>query len=148
MIPDPAPRRIRVSQAREQLAAIVMRVQDPREYCILLRHGKPVAAVVSMASLERIHRDEDAETWTDPKRRPLGWMKGPDGRYSSSDREGAEFVREIQLARWQERRVLERVGMEVLAGGELTAEMAVPVEPEVEVVAKRGFWSGWRRGRA
>lgn len=152
MSKDPAPGRLTISEAREHLASIVLRVQDPTDACVLTRHGKPVAAIVSMASLARIRRDEDAERWADPRHRPLGSVKGLDGREATTDREAAEIVREVQLARWQERRVLERQGMTPLAGGELLVDAVVPVEREVvavepapEAVAKRRGW--WRLGR-
>ncbi len=147
-MPTPAfPRDVPVSLARDQLSDLVLRVQDPREYRVLTRHGKPVAAIVSMASLERIWRDEQAETWVDPHRRPSGGIRSLDGRYPSCQREAAEFVREIQLQRWQERQALARGGIEPLEGGELMATMDEPVEiagPEREAPVPKRRW--WRRG--
>lgn len=151
MPPPPLPRDIPVSLAREQLSEIVFRVQDPREYRVLTRHGKPVAAIVSMASLERIWRDERADGWGDPAQRPGGGIRSLDGRYPSSQREAAEFVREIQLTRWQERQALARGGIAPLEGGEITVPIDVALEPpakaaEPEAAAVRRRWWSRRRG--
>lgn len=142
MTADPAPLRVAVSKAREDLASIVLRVQDPRAYCVLTRHGKPVAAVVSMTGLRRIWREEDAERWGDPETRPGGVVRHPDGRFAADGQEAAAIVREVQLGRWQERQVLARAGMEPLEGGELRAEMEEVAVPEV---ARARRW--WRVGR-
>jgi prevent-host-death family protein len=43
-----------VSAARQRLGQVVNCVQDPNECIVMTRHGTPVAAVVSMANLQRI----------------------------------------------------------------------------------------------
>ena len=50
-----------VSAARQRLGEVVARVQDPNECIVMTRHGRPVAAVVSMANLKRIWQIEDEE---------------------------------------------------------------------------------------
>lgn len=142
--------RLTVSEARARLGQICAQAQDPREAIVLTRHGRDIAAVVSMAELARIWKLQD-DDWFG-RRNPLtgrrrggavvlgaGLVAGPDGRPVTA-REAAEQVREIQLTRAEERRVLAAGGLAPVAGGEI-AERAVP-----------GWWQrviGWiglRRG--
>jgi prevent-host-death family protein len=52
-----------VTQARAQLAELVNRVVYGGEQVVLTRHGKPLAALVSAADLERLRRlDAQAES--------------------------------------------------------------------------------------
>lgn len=146
MTQGPCPARLPVSEARENLAAIIARVQAPEAACVLTRHGKPVAAVVSMATLARIRRDEDMERFADPRERPGGVLR-PDGTFAASSREAAEIVREVQLRRWQERQALERVGLQPLEGGELMVDAVEPAAVAEPVVARRRWWQR-RGGRA
>ncbi len=147
MFPQDPLRRIPVSAARERLSAIVGSVQAPEAACVLTRHGKPVAAVVSIATHKRIRRDADFERFAKPSDRPYPSIKGRDGTPAQTERQAAEFVREAQLTRWGERRILARNGMEPLEGGELRVEVEEPVAaPEPEVPAKRRWWR--RSGRA
>ncbi|MEM9550640.1 MAG: type II toxin-antitoxin system Phd/YefM family antitoxin, partial [Pseudomonadota bacterium] len=53
--------RLTVSDARSQLGHLVTRVQDPRTEVILTRHGKPVAALVSITEVRRIWDLQDTE---------------------------------------------------------------------------------------
>ena len=53
--------RLTVSATRRRLGEIIGVVQDPNECVVMTRHGKPVAAVVSMANLRRIWQIEDEE---------------------------------------------------------------------------------------
>jgi prevent-host-death family protein len=54
-----------VTQARAQLAELVNRVVYGGEQVVLTRHGKPLAALVSAADLERLRRlDEQADSRT------------------------------------------------------------------------------------
>lgn len=71
-----------VSQAREELAELVNLVHYRHERVILLRHGRPVAALVSADDLELFERLEDeadlraaAEALADPecKAPPIPW---------------------------------------------------------------------------
>jgi len=56
MLTNPQSIRLPTSQARDRFSEIIHFVQDPRASCILTRHGKAVAAVVSMAELRRLHK--------------------------------------------------------------------------------------------
>jgi len=71
-----------LSQAREELAELVNLVHYRNERVILLRHGRPVAALVSAEDLELLERLEDAadlraveEAFTDPENQapPVPW---------------------------------------------------------------------------
>ncbi|WP_179378899.1 type II toxin-antitoxin system Phd/YefM family antitoxin [Jannaschia marina] len=130
-----------VSAARGRLSEVLTLVQDPRAYCVLTRHGKPIAAIVSMPELRRIWRDQDAERWDNPRHRPSGVFKGPKG-YFATDRETAEHIREVQLTRWQERRLLRRQGMDVVAGGEVETVLTVEEEAPEPVRKRRWWWRG------
>lgn len=142
MTRNAAPRRLPVSDARERLADIVMRVQDPREHCVLTRHGKPVAAVVSIASLHSIIdiRDQDArvaEGWIPNGLRLDRKEKKEKARYLSWG-EAAVQLREVQLDRLAERRLLARAGMEPIPGGELEVSAVEVVE-----IGRKRWWRFW-----
>ncbi|WP_367998686.1 type II toxin-antitoxin system Phd/YefM family antitoxin [Shimia thalassica] len=47
-----------ISEARAHLGQLCTRAQDPRQPIILTRHGKPIAALVSMAEVQRIWEHE------------------------------------------------------------------------------------------
>ncbi|UUV06912.1 type II toxin-antitoxin system Phd/YefM family antitoxin [Ruegeria sp. YS9] len=124
--------RCTISHARANLGALVTRAQDPREVIILTRHGKPLAALVSVAEAKRIWhlQDDDEIGWKHPLsgirgmwsqgRNIPGMEPGPDGSYVTA-REAALKVREIQMTRAEERRILARGGLDPVAGGELAA---------------------------
>lgn len=119
--------RIPTSRARERLAEIVARVQDPRAFCILTRHGKPVAAVVSMAEMRRIWDAQDLE-----EGRSRGWSKAwpasMSGTSPQTDREAGEMLQRMQMDRAAERRMLARAGLEPVAGGEVAVEGVAAVK--------------------
>ena len=48
-----------ISQARDHLGEIVARVEHAHERAVLTRHGRPVAAVVSIDDLRRLETVED-----------------------------------------------------------------------------------------
>jgi prevent-host-death family protein len=114
-----------VSAARQRLGEVVTRVQDPNECIVMTRHGTPVAAVVSMANLQRIWQIEDEED--------RGMIKHPLNKNSHII--GAPFTRlvqglrgkmvtpkeagTLQLTRAEERRILAAGGLEPVEGGEL-----------------------------
>ena len=134
--------RYTVSQARAQLGQLVMRAQDPREVIVLTRHGRPLAALVSIPEANRIWELEAEATtgWKHPLSGLRGWWSrgkgipgmepGPDGNYVTP-REAALRVREIQMTRAEERRILERGGLEPVAGGEIAC------------VSRRRWWRFW-----
>lgn len=127
--------RCTISQARAQLGELVTQAQDPRVVIVLTRHGKPLAALVSITEANRIWDLESDETigWKHPLSGIRGmWSKGlnipgmepgPDGTYVTA-REAALKVREIQMTRAEERRILARGGLDPVAGGELAARPA------------------------
>ncbi len=124
--------RCSISQARTRLGELVTRAQDPRQVIVLTRHGKPLAALVSISEAERIWDLQDDDTlgrkhplsglrgWWSKGRGIPGMEPGPDGRYLTA-RDAALKVREIQMTRAEERRILERGGLEPVAGGEIAA---------------------------
>ena len=131
------------SEARSRLSSVILTVQDPRSTVILTRHGKPVAAVVSMAELKRIWKQQDIEDIVSHGARPIRFRFGPWEWGAKTEHEAAERVQQIQMDRRMEREVLQGAGMEPVPGGELTAEAEVVAE---EPVKRRGFWQravGW-----
>ena len=124
--------RCTISHARAHLGDLVTRAQDPREVIIRTRHGKPLAALISTTEASRIWhlQDDDEIGWKHPLSRTRGmWSRGrnspgmepePDGIYVTA-REAALKVREIQMTRAEERRILARGGLDPVAGGELAA---------------------------
>ena len=127
--------RLTISEARVRLGQICAASQDPREVIVLTRHGRDLAAIVSMAEVKRIWSLQD-DQWLG-RRNPLtgrrrgqsmvlstGLVPGPDGRLVSTH-EAAELVREVQMTRAEERRLLARGGLDVVEGGEI-AEKGAP----------------------
>ncbi len=124
--------RLTISQARARLGELATLSQDPRQVIVLTRHGKPMAALVSMAEAERIWDLQDDERvgrkhplsglrgWWSKGRGIEGMEPGPDGRYLTA-RDAALKVREIQMTRAEERRILSRGGLDPVAGGEIAA---------------------------
>lgn len=136
--------RISTSAARDQLSAIITRVQDPREFCVLTRHGRPVAAIVSMTELKRIWLDEEIEDISSGKHYPAKFIWGPTTKYATNA-EAAAAIHKVQLDRKMEREVLARAGKAPVPGGEVVMEMevAVPVERP-----RRRWWRFWRAAGA
>lgn len=126
--------RVTVSEARLRLGQLCAQAQDPREVIVLTRHGRDLAAIVSMAEVKRIWSAQD-DSWFGRRnpltgkraghamRLPGGLVPGPHGRLVSTH-EAAELVREVQMTRAEERRVLARGGLEVVAGGEIGERVA------------------------
>ncbi len=124
--------RLTISQARARLGELVTLSQDPRQVIVLTRYGKPLAALVSIAEAERIWQLQDDQMvgrkhplsglrgWWSKGRGIPGMEPGPDGRYLTA-RDAALKVREIQMTRAEERRILKRGGLDPVAGGEIAA---------------------------
>jgi prevent-host-death family protein len=112
--------KVSTSHARRHLAELVVRVQDPRAYVVLSKHGKPLAAIVSMTELKRIWADQDAEDKrrTPPPPLPPGFVQGPDGT-PVTKRRAAEKVHAIQMTRKEERAMLAAGGLNSIDGGEI-----------------------------
>ena len=136
--------RVTVSTAREKLGHLCARAQDPREVIVLTRHGRDIAALVSMPEVARIRALQD-DDWFGRKNPltgqrpskilvvPPGLVPGPNGRLVTH-REAAEQVHEIQMTRAEERRVLAAGGLEAVVGGEIA-----------EKVERRRGWFWWRK---
>ncbi|MAC80139.1 MAG: hypothetical protein CML66_18970 [Rhodobacteraceae bacterium] len=129
--------RITVSEARSCLGQLCARAQDPREPIVLTRHGRAIAALVSIEEVKRIWQLQ-SEDWG--PRNPLtghpvsgGALVLPEGMTTAADgkivtlREAARQVWKIQMGRADERRVLEAGGLDPVEGGELGVEVPVPV---------------------
>ena len=121
-----SPNFIPTTQVRDKLSTIITRVQDPRRYCILTRHGKAVAAIVSMAELKRIWNAADIDAAI-AGHRPAKFTFGTGDHMTNH--EAAEAIRELQMDRWMEREVLKKAGMHPVPGGELAG-----------TVRKRRWW--------
>ncbi|MGB3407894.1 MAG: type II toxin-antitoxin system Phd/YefM family antitoxin [Jannaschia sp.] len=128
---------IPISDAREKLAAICTAVQDPDVRVILTRHGRAVAAVVGMNGLGRLIRQQEQE-W----RIRNGWIPTGLRRKRGEDRilsrgDAALQLRDVQLDRLAERRMLAEAGLTPVPGGELEVT-------GVEMVpARRRWWQFW-----
>lgn len=133
--------------ARDRLSEIVTLVQDPRTAMILTRHGKPVAAIVSIPELERIWAQQDIEDIVKHGARPAYFTYGRGGRHRTRQ-EAAEAVQKVQLDRRAEREVLKGAGLEPIPGGELVAELDADEMPQDVRTAGHGrrWWQRWRRG--
>lgn len=120
--------RISVSEARARLGQLCAQAQDPRQIILLTRHGRDLAAIVSLDEVQRIWRLQETQwfgrrlPWSGKRRGsvvlPMGLTPGPDG-WLVSTHEAAEQVREIQMTRLEERQVLEAGGLEPVEGGEI-----------------------------
>lgn len=152
--------RLPTTQARDRLPEIIAHVQDPRRTCVLLRHGKPVAAVVSLEEVRRLHDIEDIEDVSKRGKYPMRMRFGYGDH--ATQQEAAEAVLKLQYDRLTEREVLRNAGHEPVPGGELVMEGFVPVpkgrliqwinrgrngrspgeQVVAEVVAERKTW--WR----
>lgn len=131
--------RVATSIARKHLSEIVTRVQDPRSYCVLTRHGKPVAAIVPMKSLTRIHDLEDIEDIATGKTYPTKFRFGKNTHWCTTQKEAAEQVLKTQMDRKTEREVLKNAGLEPIPGGELVMDVDVATP-----VKRRWVWP-WTR---
>ena len=106
---------VSTSEARKCLPRLVAKVQDPREWVVLTRHGREVAALVSFEDLKRIFdlHDQDAAARRPPP--PPGLVRLPTGGFGSP-RQAAEQVLKVQMDRKREREVLEAGGLDVVRG--------------------------------
>jgi prevent-host-death family protein len=77
---------VTVSEARERLADLLGQVEHASELVTITRHGRPVAAIVSMADLAFMESAEDA-FW---QRRLVDMEADPN--YDPNDRISAEEV--------------------------------------------------------
>lgn len=117
--------RFSTSVARENLSQIILLAQDPRAVVVLTRHGKPVAAVVSMAEMQRILKQQDVEDISVHGVRKLVHWFGPSELGARTLEEAGEKVQQMQLDRLAEREVLRKAGLPVVEGGELEAVVKV-----------------------
>ncbi|MEO0751872.1 MAG: hypothetical protein AAFY25_08715 [Pseudomonadota bacterium] len=122
------------SLAREKISQIIHLTQDPRATVILTRHGRQVAAVVSMTELDRIRKQQDVEDVSEHGVRSHKFYFGPSELGAKTLAEAGEKVQEVQLNRLMEREVLRKAGLPVVKGGEL-AEVV-----EVKERARRWWW--------
>ncbi|MEO1797922.1 MAG: type II toxin-antitoxin system Phd/YefM family antitoxin [Pseudomonadota bacterium] len=127
------------SEARKSLPELIDWVNRPEGRVILTRHGRRVAALVSLPDLERILSETEMEETiaaikTGDRRRLPGTFFHLHSRGSS--RESAEELRRIQLTRAQERSILANHGLEPVPGG----EVEIVVE---EKVRKRWWWRSY-----
>ncbi len=123
MLTHPQSLRLPTSAARDRFSEIIHRVQDPRAACVLTRHGKPVAAVVSMAELRRLHAHHDIEDISEHGHRPVSFTLGKELHLTNA--EAAEHVQRLQMDRRIEREVLAKAGLDPVPGGELVEEIEV-----------------------
>lgn len=130
------------SAARAKLSEIVTLVQDPRRCVVLTRHGKPVAAVVSMTELGRIWKQQDIEDLVRHGVTPSTVRFGKTEMGAATEHEAAETIQKIQLDRRMEREMLRNQGMAPIPGGEVAAEMPVAVDPP----KRRRWWRRWKKG--
>ena len=140
MTSTPSSIRMATSAARNHLSDIITRVQDPRSYCVLTKHGKAVAAIVSMAELHRIWEQQDIEDVVVNRQRPAKFRFGTGGHMTNH--EAAEAIQKVQMDRRMEREVLHAAGLEPIPGGELTVEGEDVADALVEQLGLRDrVWS-------
>ncbi|MEM1375711.1 MAG: type II toxin-antitoxin system prevent-host-death family antitoxin [Pseudomonadota bacterium] len=125
------------TEARDQLSALIDWVNRPDGKVILTRHGRKVAALVSIHDMTRIMSEAEMDATIekiktgDPHQLP-GTFSVINWRLSG--RESAEKIRRAQLSRAKERSILAKNGLEPVPGGE--------VEVVVEEKVRRKRW--WR----
>lgn len=135
-LPIPERKHVPTSAARDRLPGLIQWVQNPRHTVVLTRYGRGVAALVSMEELAMINRaHEVAEMENKPEAVMFTLGKG---MQFATNTEAAAHIRDVQLDRLMERRVLEKAGLEPIAGGEV-AEVAGFVEPK----RRRRWWWFW-----
>ncbi len=132
--------KLTITHARTCLGQLCARAQDPRETIVLTRHSKPLVALMSIEEAERIWDLQDADEHG-PKN-PLsgrrggclvpGMVPGLDGT-PVTPRNAALQMREVQMARAEERRILQEGGLVAVEGG------------EVSVGKRRKKWWRWPR---
>ncbi len=132
--------RLTLSAARSCLGQLCTRAQDPREIIVLTRHDTPVAAIVSMAEVERIWDLQDIENHG--IKNPLSGTQGGHllrgfvpglNNDPVTPREAANQMREVQMTRAAEREILAAGGLEPVEGG------------EVEVTRRKRWWRWFTR---
>ncbi len=137
---------IPTSQARDRLPWIIHQVQDPRAYCVLTRHGKSVAAIVSMAELKRIWKSQEIEDVSSGRLQPCYLHFGKGGHNTNA--EAAEAIQQMQLDRFMEREVLRTAGLEPVPGGELQAVVEVAPKRRWGWLRRAGAWVRWTKPSA
>jgi antitoxin (DNA-binding transcriptional repressor) of toxin-antitoxin stability system len=118
--------------ARERISQIIHLTQDPRATVILTRHGRAVAAVVSMKELDRIRKQQSVEDISEHGVRSHRFYFGPSELGAKTLEEAGEKIQQLQLDRLMEREVLRKAGLPVVKGGEL--------EEVVEVKERKRGW--------
>jgi prevent-host-death family protein len=94
-------KRISIAKAKEQLSSVIADVEQKSERYLLEEDGKPVAAVVSLADLERLRGEHPEEDGALERRGGLLALAGLfDG--IMTDEEVDDFVRDIYEARWRD----------------------------------------------
>jgi prevent-host-death family protein len=72
-------RRLPVAQAKAKLSELMARVAHGGERIVIERHGKPLAALVSIEDLEKLEPADGSDDRTDPLLRFVGaWGAVPD----------------------------------------------------------------------
>lgn len=89
--------RKKLSEAKATFSAVVDSVEERGEPVIIERHGKPVAALVSMEDLERLEALRGAEPPTAPN--PYGLLAFLGGWGHRTDEEIDEIMDEINAMR-------------------------------------------------
>ncbi len=131
---------ISTTEAREKISKIVLLAQDTRAKVILTRHGRPVAAVVSMRDLDRIEYQQEVEDIAEyGVNKYVHWF-GPSDLGARTLEEAGEKVQALQMDRLMERRVLQHAGLMPVKGGELEQEVTVHTR-------KRRWWARWFKRR-
>lgn len=117
--------RLTLTEARSRLGELCALAQDPRHPIVLTRHGRPLAALVSIAEVKRIWDLESDQRFgmrhiLSRRRgsRIPGLERGVDGDLVTP-REAALQVRTRQWTRAEERRILAAGGVDGIEGGEI-----------------------------
>lgn len=118
----PDPHAMSTSELRAHLSQAILRVQDPRDYIVVTRSGRPVAAMISMKELRRLwdyqHHDERSPLHPVTGRPecnvigiPAGYCRTEEGTLITPSEAAEEMRRRIEL-RQSEERVLRLGGID------------------------------------
>ncbi|NNF23180.1 MAG: type II toxin-antitoxin system Phd/YefM family antitoxin [Rhodobacteraceae bacterium] len=109
-----SPHAMSTSELRAHLSQAILRVQDPRDYIVITRSGRPVAAMISMKELRRLwdYQDHDDRSPLHPVTGrpesnvigiPAGYTRTEEGALVTPSEAAEEMRRRIEMRQAEER---------------------------------------------